>query len=273
MQEPRKVEVVGIIGCGRMGGPIAGHLLRRGWDVLAYDVDAEALARVVSQGARAATSMGEVAEGADLILLPLVDDDQIVQAITGDGGLLGRARPGTTIGICASVRPDTCVRMAELCKPADVYVLDVAMVRAERAAENGELALFCGGDEAAISVCYPPFQAFATTVSVLGPVGSGQVAKMVNNLLLWACLRIDVEALRLARALGVAPARIRPIMATGSGANAPMHEWGVHRLRWPGKDLDTAIALADELGLDVPLVRALPGLMGELSVEDLRDLD
>jgi 3-hydroxyisobutyrate dehydrogenase-like beta-hydroxyacid dehydrogenase len=270
MREPRKITTVGLVGCGRMGGPIGGHLRTRDWPVVAYDRDPDALERMVAKGATAGAGIAGVARESDLVLLPLVDDAQVIAAVEE---LLPAARPGAVVAICASVRPDTCRELAERARPHDVHVIDVAMVRAERAAENGELALFCGGDEAAIGVCYPPFQAFATTVSLLGPVGAGQVAKIVNNLLLWACLRIDVEALRLARALGVAPARIRPIMATGSGANAPMHEWGVHRLRWPHKDLETAVGLADELGVDVPLVRSLPALMRELTVADLRDLD
>jgi 3-hydroxyisobutyrate dehydrogenase-like beta-hydroxyacid dehydrogenase len=106
----------------------------------------------------------------------------------------------------------------------------------------------------------------------VGEVGAGQVAKTVNNVLLWACIRADVEALRLGRALGVEPAALREAMALGSGANRPLAEWGKHRLRWPDKDLEVALAVAAEAGLELPLVEALSGLMQELTVEDLHDL-
>jgi 3-hydroxyisobutyrate dehydrogenase-like beta-hydroxyacid dehydrogenase len=153
-----------------------------------------------------------------------------------------------------------------------VHVIDVALVRGERGADEGRLALMCGGRAEVIDACRPAFAAFATDVHVLGEVGAGQAAKIANNILLWACLRADVEAQRLARALGVPPATLRAALASGSGANRPLAEWGLHRLRWPAKDLDAARAVAAEAGVDVPLVEALGPLMDELAVEDLHDL-
>jgi len=106
----------------------------------------------------------------------------------------------------------------------------------------------------------------------VGDVGAGQVAKTANNVLLWACIRADVEVQRLARALGVEPARLRDALALGSGANRPLAEWGNHRLRWPHKDLEVALAVAAEAGVEMPLASQLPALMRELTVDDLRDL-
>jgi 3-hydroxyisobutyrate dehydrogenase-like beta-hydroxyacid dehydrogenase len=117
-------------------------------------------------------------------------------------------------------------------------------------------------------VCRP----FAEAVVRVGDVGAGQVAKTANNILLWTNIRADVEVLRLGRALGVEPAALREAMAIGSGANRPLAEWGKHRLRWPHKDLEVALAVAAEAGVELELVRELPRLMGELTVEDLHDL-
>ena len=97
-------------------------------------------------------------------------------------------------------------------------------------------------------------------------------AKTANNILLWANIRADVEALRLGRALGVEPAKLREAMAIGSGANRPLAEWGKHRLRWPHKDLEVALAVAAEAGVELPLVEQLPRLLRELSVDDLHEL-
>jgi 3-hydroxyisobutyrate dehydrogenase-like beta-hydroxyacid dehydrogenase len=106
----------------------------------------------------------------------------------------------------------------------------------------------------------------------VGDIGAGQIAKTANNILLWANIRADVEVLRLGRALGVEPARLREAMAIGSGANRPLAEWGKHRLRWPHKDLEVALAVASEAGVEMPLVERLAELMQELSVEDLHEL-
>jgi 3-hydroxyisobutyrate dehydrogenase-like beta-hydroxyacid dehydrogenase len=118
----------------------------------------------------------------------------------------------------------------------------------------------------------PAVAPFAADVVRVGDVGAGQVAKTANNILLWACIRADVEAMRLAQALGVEPAALREAIALGSGANRPLAEWGKHRLRWPEKDLEIAHALAQEAGVDAPLVAQLRALMAELTVDDLAQL-
>jgi 3-hydroxyisobutyrate dehydrogenase-like beta-hydroxyacid dehydrogenase len=267
-----RITTLGLIGCGRMGAAIGGHLLARGWPLAVADPDVVARDRLAERGARALASAADVAAASDLVLVVVVDDRQVEEALLGAGGALAAATAGTIFAICASVRPGTCRALAAAAAPRNIDVVDVALVRGERGAEAAELALMCGGPEEVIDACRPAFATFATDVCVLGPVGTGQVAKTANNILLWACLRADVEAQRLARALGVEPRRLRAALAVGSGANRPLAEWGEHRLRWPAKDLEVALSLAAEAGVDVPLVAALPALLDDLSVGDLRDL-
>jgi 3-hydroxyisobutyrate dehydrogenase-like beta-hydroxyacid dehydrogenase len=260
---------VGVVGAGRMGGAIARHLLAAGTRVAVFDPSDEAVEPLVELGAVRAGSAAAVAAQSDLVLVVVVDDEQVRQAV---GDAFGGAAPGAVVGICASVRPDTCRELAAMGAERDVDVIDVALVRGERGAEEGRLVLYCGGDEDAIaaveSVCAP----FTEAVVRVGEIGAGQVAKTANNILLWACIRADVEALRLARALGVEPAVLREALAIGSGANRPLAEWGKHRLRWPHKDLEVALAVAAEAGVALPLVARVAELMEELTVEDLHEL-
>jgi 3-hydroxyisobutyrate dehydrogenase-like beta-hydroxyacid dehydrogenase len=272
MTPPRSVGTVGLVGCGRMGSAMGSQLLAADWPLVVTDPVAEARDRLIEQGAQAAAAPVEVGANADLVLVVVVDDDQVRDALSGDDGVLAAARPGTIVAVCASVRPDTCQELAATGVEHDVHVLDVALVGGERGAEQGALRLMCGGADDVIRACTRAFAAFATDVCVIGDVGAGQIAKTANNLLLWACIRIDVEAQRLARAYGVEPAKLRPALAVGSGANRPLSEWGMHRLRWPAKDLEVARALADDKGVDMPLVDALEPLMTQLSIDDLHDL-
>ena len=267
-----RLQTVGIVGCGRMGTSIARHLLAAGWRLTAADTNPAALEAVVAAGAQPADTAAEVAARSDLTLVVVVDDEQMAGAVGGEDGALAGASPGDVVALCASVRPDTCRSLAHAGAERGVSVIDVALVGGERGAEQGRLVLMCGGPEDTIDGCRPALSAIASDVCVLGGVGAGQVAKTANNILLWACLRADVEAQRLARALGVEPARLREALALGSGANRPLAEWGMHRLRWPAKDLEVARALAAEAGVSAPLVDALAPLMDELSVDDLRDL-
>jgi 3-hydroxyisobutyrate dehydrogenase len=268
----RTLERVGLVGCGRMGSAIAGHLLAAGWPLTVTDIAQQAVAALVERGADAAGTPRDVMAASDLTLLVVVDDAQVRQAVTARDGVLAGAGDGSVVAICSSVRPDTCREMGEAGLRRGMHVVDVALVRGERGAEMGELLLLCGGPEVVIDTCRPVFDAFASDVSRVGDVGAGQVAKTVNNILLWACIRADLEALRLGRALGVEPSMLRSVLALGSGANRPLAEWGQHRLRWPGKDLEAAIELAEDAGVDLPLVKSLAPLMDGLSVEDLQDL-
>jgi 3-hydroxyisobutyrate dehydrogenase-like beta-hydroxyacid dehydrogenase len=252
-----------------MGAAIAGHLLDAGTPLAVYDPVVEARRPLVERGAVDCASAGEVAERSDLVLCVVVDDAQVRDAV---GECLKRAAPGSVLAVCASVRPDTCRELAAAGAEREVHVVDAALVRGERGAEEGALVLFCGGPSEVIDALRAACAPFTEAVHRVGDVGAGQVAKTVNNILLWACIRADVEALRLGRALGVEPSALRDAMAIGSGANRPLAEWGNHRLRWPHKDLEVAAAVAAEAGVAVPLVETLRPLLAELTVEDLQEL-
>jgi 3-hydroxyisobutyrate dehydrogenase-like beta-hydroxyacid dehydrogenase len=260
---------VGILGCGRMGAAMAGHLLAAGTPLAVYDPVPEAVRPLATRGAVECASPAEVAGRAEVVLTVVVDDVQVREALAS---AFTGAREGTVLAICASVRPDTCRELEAEGRRRGLRVVDAALVRGERGAEEGRLVLYCGGEEDAIAELAAVCEPFAEAVVRVGEIGAGQVAKTANNVLLWACIRADVEAMRLARALGVEPAALRDALALGSGANRPLAEWGKHRLRWPQKDLEVALAVAHEAGVETPLLEQLLPLMRELSVDDLREL-
>lgn len=258
-----------MLGAGRMGAAIAAHLLAAGTPVVAFDPVEDALRALTDRGATGCGDASEVAAHAEVILVVVVDDVQVRDAV---GRCLEQARRDTIVAICASVRPDTCRELAQDGAERGVHVIDAALVRGERGAEEGRLVLFCGGPPDVVDRLREVSAPFAEAVVRVGDVGAGQVAKTVNNILLWACIRADVEALRLGQALGVEPAALRAALELGSGANRPLAEWGKHRLRWPQKDLEVALAVAADAGVALPLVEQLPHLLEELTVEDLRAL-
>jgi 3-hydroxyisobutyrate dehydrogenase-like beta-hydroxyacid dehydrogenase len=251
-----------------MGAAIGGHVLAAGRPLAVYDPAADTTA-LAGAGAVILGSPAEVAARSDVVLVVVVDDAQVRDALAD---AFAGAEPGTLVSICASVRPDTCRELAAEGAELGVHVVDAALVRGERGAEAGRLVLYCGGPAEDIDRLRAACEPFTEAVVHVGDVGSGQVAKTANNILLWACIRADVEVQRLARALGVEPAKLRDALALGSGANRPLAEWGNHRLRWPHKDLEVALAVAAEAGVEMPLAAELPALMQELTVDDLREL-
>jgi 3-hydroxyisobutyrate dehydrogenase-like beta-hydroxyacid dehydrogenase len=252
-----------------MGAAIGRHLLSAGTPLAVYDPVAAARRELAAAGAVECEDPAEVAPRADVVLVVVVDDAQVRDAVTAcfDG-----AREDTVIAISASVRPDTCRELAREGAQRGLHVIDAALVRGERGAEEGRLVLFCGGDADAIERLRAAAEPFTEAVLRVGDVGAGQVAKTANNILLWACLRADLEAQRLGRALGVDPRELRDALAVGSGANRPLAEWGQQRLRWPQKDLEVALAVAAELGVEMPLVEQLPALMEDMTVDEMHEL-
>jgi 3-hydroxyisobutyrate dehydrogenase-like beta-hydroxyacid dehydrogenase len=265
----RRLERFGLLGCGRMGSAIGGHLLDAGRPLTVYDPVLEARRPLVERGAAEAERPADAAAVCDLTLVVVVDDAQAREAVTA---ALEGAEEGSVIAVCASVRPDTCRELAAAGGKRGVHVVDAAMVRGERGAEEGTLVLYCGGPEDVIAALADACEPFTEAVVRVGEIGAGQVAKTANNILLWACLRADLEAQRLARALGVEPRTLREALAVGSGANRPLAEWGQQRLRWPQKDLEVALAVADEVGVEMPLVEQLPALMKKMTVEEMHEL-
>lgn len=252
-----------------MGSAIGGHLLAARRPLTVYDPVPEARRTLVERGAAEARNPAETAAASDIVLVVVVDDSQVREAVTQ---ALDSAEAGTVVAVCASVRPDTCRDLAAAGIERGLHVVDAAMVRGERGAEEGRLVLYCGGPADVIDVLRGACEPFTEAVVRVGDVGAGQVAKTANNILLWACLRADLEAQRLARALGVEPRTLREALAVGSGANRPLAEWGQQRLRWPQKDLEVALAVAAEAGVAMPLVEQLPALMEATSVDDLQEL-
>src|SRR5215210_2617762 len=255
-----------------MGAAIGGHVLADARPLAVFDPVPEAMAPLADRGAAACATPAEVAAQSEVVLVVVVDDAQVREALAGAGGVFEGARADTVVAICASVRPDTCRELAAAGSERGLHVVDAALVRGERGAEEGQLVLYCGGAEEVVDRLRTACIGFTEAVVHVGDVGAGQVAKTANNVLLWACIRADLEALRLGRALGVEPAKLREALSIGSGANRPLAEWGKHRLRWPHKDLEVALAVAAEAGVDVPLVSALPELIAELTVDNLHEL-
>src|SRR4051812_994716 len=133
---------VGLLGCGRMGAAMGGHLLDAGTPLAVYDPAPEACALLVQRGAVSCSGPADVAAQSELVLVVVVDDAQAAEAVEE---CLETAAAGTVLALCASIRPDTCRELANVGAERGVHVIDTALVRGERGAEEGQLVLFCGG--------------------------------------------------------------------------------------------------------------------------------
>ena len=264
----RRVGVVGVVGLGKMGRPMSRHLVAKGFDVIGYDVVPAAARQVKALGARIAKSPAEVARGSDLIIVVVGFDTEVDAVLYGPNGILAGARPGTVVAIAATVAPAYMRALVQKTKGAKVVFLDAPLCRGEPAAEKGTLEVLVGGDKAAFEACLPAFKTFSDSIHYLGKLGAGQVAKMVNNLILWACIAANVEGLKLGAALGVAEEPLRRALLESSASNWALETWLQPRpMPWAEKDMNIVLQEADEVRLSLPLCGSLKEVIKGIKIE------
>jgi 3-hydroxyisobutyrate dehydrogenase-like beta-hydroxyacid dehydrogenase len=237
-------DVVGVIGAGRMGLPIIGHLVRKGFRTLATDVDAKKKTEVESRKALW-TSTDELARESDIVLV-CVGFDREVQALLANGA----AFQGCIVAILSTIHPKTVKRYAEEAK--GFHVIDSTVCRGGDAADKGTLLSFVGGPRDIAERITPVLKAYSSDVVHTGGVGSAQVAKAVNNLIMWACLVADHEGLALAKRYGVEVGMLRKALGLSSAQNAALEKWGTQTMAWAEDDMEIVAEMAAECGLKLP---------------------
>ena len=261
---------VGIIGIGRMGRPMARHLLARGFEVFAYDVDRSRVAAAEQLGAAGCADPREVAAQSELVIVVVGFDSELIEVLVAENGILAGARQGAVIAVASTVYPETMKRVEQLGSEIGkgLAVVDIPICRGESAAEEGTLLLLGGGDAAAFEACRPAFESFASDVDYLGGLGSGQVGKMINNLLLWACVSANHEALKLGEALGVDSEVLRKSLVKSSGNNWALETWLQPRpMPWAEKDMTIVMHEADLCRLSLPLSGVVKEVIKGIKIE------
>lgn len=245
---------IGILGLGKMGAPMAKHLLARGFSVSGYDPVDAARQAARALGVCVFDSPGEVAKAAELVIIVVGFDQEVEAVLFGAEGIVPAARGGLIAALGSTVAPRYARRLAERLAAHRIVLLDIPLARGEAAAAEGKLLIYGAGEEAPFEACRPAFSAFASDIFHLGPAGAGQVAKMVNNLILWACIVANDEGLRLGEALGVDPKRLQAALHHGSAQNWAMdHAAQRSGMPWAEKDMSIVLHEADLARLALPL--------------------
>jgi 3-hydroxyisobutyrate dehydrogenase len=248
------IRKVGMLGLGKMGVPMARHLIARGYNVAGYDPVDAARRDAAALGVALCDSPREVAHASDLVIVVVGFDHEVETVMFGAAGVMAAARPGLIVAIGSTVAPRYAKGLAERAAAREVVVLDAPLARGEAAAKAGKLLIFGGGDEGAFAACGPAFGAFASDIFHLGPAGAGQVGKMVNNLILWACTSANDEGLRLGEALGVEAEKLRDALHHSSAQNWSMDERAeLSGMPWAEKDMSIVLHEADLARLALPL--------------------
>ena len=266
--KPNPVKTVGMIGLGEMGLPMTRHLLAAGFKVVGCDLRPAAQAAARKLGAGIAKGPAAVAAKSDLVIVVVGFDSEVIEVVQGKDGLLAKARPGTAIAVASTVSPQTMKDLAADKRARHVIFLDAPLCRGAEAAQHGKLLLMGGGDKRTFEACRPAFATFADAIFHLGPVGAGQVGKMVNNQLLWTCISINEEGMKLGKALGVSPARLRRALLKSSGNNWALETQVVEKpMPWAEKDMTLLLQEADSARISLPLSGTVREVIKGIKIE------
>ena len=242
---------IGMIGAGRMGQPMIGHMVEKGFAVSAHDIDPAKRAVVEAKGARWEADLAALARDCEVILVCVGFDREIRDLLAPAGGLQGLAA-GRIVAILSTVHPDTIVELAAAGSKRGVHVVDSTVCRGGKAADEGTLLSFVGGPVDVVERLRPVLSAYSADVVHTGPVGTAQVAKAANNMIMWSCLVANHEALALALHYGMDPERLRHALLMSSADNSVLRKWGENTMAWAEDDMDIVQAMAAAKGIGLP---------------------
>ena len=252
---------VGIIGPGRMGLAMLRHLRKNGFEVTAFDVDEAQLARAVEAGGARASSAREVGENSDYVIVGVGFEPEVEACLAGPDGALAGLSTGDCIAVCSTASFDGVRRFAEMCAERGVGFLDAPIARGRWAADEGTLLALVGGTPETVERSRPVFETFCSDVEHMGEVGHGQVAKMMNNYLLWVNGCALIEAGRLAETTGIDLPRLREALMMSSGQSAALRDWDRMTFTWALKDMQMMERLSDGAAMTLPLAGVIKELV------------
>jgi 3-hydroxyisobutyrate dehydrogenase len=257
---------VGFVGLGNMGGPMCGHLVAAGFDVTAFDLNSEALGRLIEVGARAGASVADCARGADVLITMLPAPPQVEAVLLGAGGGIAALEPGAVSIDMSTSSTAVGARIARAAAELGIDVLDAPVAGQSIGAKAGTLAIYVGGPDEVFERARPLFEAMGDPERIfhLGPHGAGYTVKLLLNLL-WFIQSVAVgEVLSVGVRAGVSLDRLHGALV-GSPANSVFLERDVRMvlddgdydeafpMRLVTKDLGLAVDLARDVGVPVEL--------------------
>lgn len=254
---------IGIIGVGRMGLAMAKHLRAKGFDVIANDVSTDAVAEAEGLGATRAATPAALGAASDFVIVAVGFDNEVLQVVLGTDGCLGEMAEGSILAVSATVAPETIGAIEAVASKKGVIVLDAPICRGRFFADAGELlALFGGGDEA-VARGRAVYASFCSDIEVVGGTGAGQVAKAINNLMLWVTSVGLIEAGRLAESKNLDLVKLRDALMKSSAKSQALEDWDQTSFTWALKDMQIVGQMADASGLSLPLTGSVKEMVKE----------
>jgi len=274
--------VIGFVGLGIMGGQMASNLLDAGFEVIGFDLVPEALERLSTTGGRVASSAGQAAAEADVVITMLPNHSHVEAAALGEGGVLDGAKPGTLYIDMSSIRPATARKLAEVGADRGIRVLDAPVSGGEKGAVDGVLSIMVGGSEENFAAAQAVFAPLGKAVHV-GPAGSGQTVKAANQLVVGGTYALVAEAIVLLEASGLDASVGLDVLAGGLAGSRILElkrRTMVAREFQPGfridlhhKDMGIVLDAARDAGVALPVGNLVAALIASARAQGYGQLD
>lgn len=275
----RAAPPIGFIGLGIMGAGMARNLVAKGHDLVVWNRTAARMAPLVEAGASAAESPADVARRCDLVMICVADTPDVVAVVTGPHGILEGLRAGTLVVDHSTISPRATIELAAAVAAAGGSWIDAPVSGGSEGAERGTLAVMAGGEPADVVRAGEVMEAFATTITHVGPVGSGQKVKIVNQILVVGNQLAASEALLFAQAADLDLETALQAVVGGAAGSWMLAHRGPQMIArdWrPGftidlqqKDLRLALEAADEAGVPLPATAFIHQLYRTLQARGL----
>jgi 3-hydroxyisobutyrate dehydrogenase-like beta-hydroxyacid dehydrogenase len=273
--------IVGIVGLGDMGAAIAASIVRT-FRVIAFDLRAQAIDKVVALGARGASSLRALADQCDVLIVVVVDDAQVRQVV---GELLRHPGKLHTIIVSSTILPSTVISLSEQAGKVGLDFIDAPVSGGAEKASRGIITVLIGGGQVPVRRCWRILESFGKDLFHIGPVGAGSAAKLVNNLVSLGGNMLTLEAMQLADAYGISEDAVTKFVTVSAGDSRGIRTWGrmdrarrSHTLAGTpalyevfSKDVKAAALAAGQRGVVLPIAASIGAMMGEkLKARDQR---
>ena len=266
---------VAFAGLGVMGYPMAGHLAKGGHDVTVFNRNpAKAEAWVKEYGGKAAATPAAAAEGADFVFCCVGNDDDVREVIAGPNGVLSGMGAGGVLVDHTTASADVAREMAELAAEKGVKFLDAPVSGGQAGAVNGVLTIMIGGEEEAFEQARPIMEAYGRMMALMGPSGSGQLTKMMNQMCIAGVVQGLAEALDFGQRAGIDGERAIEVISKGAAQSWQMENRYQTMLKgefdfgfavdWMRKDIAICVAEASRNGAQLPMTRMVDGFYEQI---------
>jgi len=272
MTMPRRIAFIGL---GAMGFPMAGHLAKTGHNVTVFNRTTErASAWQMEYGGQIAATPAEAAEHQDAVMICVGNDDDVLAVTTGDEGALKTLPEGALLIDHTTTSEALAISLAETASESGVTFLDAPVSGGQIGAQNGVLTVMAGGNETAFQSALPLIECYAKSVKRMGPVGAGQLTKMVNQICIAGLLQGLSEGIHFAERAGLDVTAAMEVIAQGAAQSWQMNNRASTMIAgefdfgfavdWMRKDLGIAIAAAEKVGAAVPVTQLVDGFYAEV---------